>query len=237
MRWMSPFWLGANRMRPGPHVAPPPKAVPVETQLRAGPPVTGISFSSPPAKKPTDRLSGDQNGSIAPSVPSRAMVSCENRSVRKSRRLPLSRAAYTSKRPSGDISGPSRASRRMVAGRGTSNRRGDDSSGAGCLASSTIVATTVAQMARTAAASHHPGAWAGARRHSGLSVTAGDGCPFAVVVLLSGPPSTCGALGGCGRVSGAVPGWTFAVNRYPCFGTVSIQAVPNSPSALRKVET
>src|SRR5713101_1715149 len=30
---------------------------------------------------------------------------------------------------------------------------------------------------------------------------------------------------------------TSAVNRYPCFGTVSIQAVPPSPSALRSTET
>src|SRR6267378_6751068 len=59
---------GANRITPpGPHAPPRPKGA--SQTANAEPPLRSVVFNLPPAKKPSDRLSGDQNGKVAPSVP------------------------------------------------------------------------------------------------------------------------------------------------------------------------
>src|SRR3954467_1845661 len=52
---------------PGLHV--PPRYSAAADNVSAGPPPTSIFLSFPSAKNPIDRLSGDQNGPAAPSVP------------------------------------------------------------------------------------------------------------------------------------------------------------------------
>src|SRR6266567_5845373 len=58
---------GENRIVPsGLQVPPLPKGASHITS--AEPPLRSIVFNLPPAKKPRDRLSGDQKGKVAPSV-------------------------------------------------------------------------------------------------------------------------------------------------------------------------
>src|SRR5688572_21415990 len=47
----------------------PPRGPPASAMFRGGPPNISMRFSLPPAKKAMERLSGDQNGYNAPSVP------------------------------------------------------------------------------------------------------------------------------------------------------------------------
>ena len=47
----------------------PPRPRGASASVSTGPPPASIFFSLPPAKNATDRLSGDQKGNVAPSVP------------------------------------------------------------------------------------------------------------------------------------------------------------------------
>src|SRR5437016_6016523 len=55
-----------------------------------------IRFSLPPAKKPIDRLSGDQNGYLAPSVPGNGRASAESSDLSHSRVGPSPEATNAS---------------------------------------------------------------------------------------------------------------------------------------------
>lgn len=66
-----------------------------------------IFFSLPGTKKPTDRLSGDQNGNVAPSVPSSGWaVSAESGRTHSSLLPESSPALKTSRVPSGERTAP-----------------------------------------------------------------------------------------------------------------------------------
>jgi len=55
-----------------------PRAAPALAMVAGGPPESSMRFSLPSAKKPTDRLSGDQKGRSAPSVPGNRRASIES---------------------------------------------------------------------------------------------------------------------------------------------------------------
>ena len=92
-------------------------------RVRTGPPTTSTRFNFPSAKNPIDRLSGDQNGEIAPSVPETACAVAE--SSRRIQSCRLCRLTNATRVPSGEITGlPNRGSW-MGSGRVTSNLAGD----------------------------------------------------------------------------------------------------------------
>ena len=67
---------GENRITPpGPQAPPRPNGASATTC--AEPPLISIVFSLASAKNPSERLSGDQNGKIPPSVPGRMRASSE----------------------------------------------------------------------------------------------------------------------------------------------------------------
>jgi len=60
----------SNKMPPAAlHVTVPSGAAPMSAIVRGSPPTIATRLSSLPERKPTSRLSGDQNGIVAPSVP------------------------------------------------------------------------------------------------------------------------------------------------------------------------
>jgi hypothetical protein len=59
---------GANRITPS-RLQVPPLPDGASASTVAGPPAIWTVFSLPSAKNPIDRLSGDQNGKMPPSVP------------------------------------------------------------------------------------------------------------------------------------------------------------------------
>jgi hypothetical protein len=70
------------------------------------PEVTSILRSSPPAKKATERPSGDQKGSSAFSVPGSSRAVPLSSECSQSEEGPFSgRSTYASRRPSGDSAG------------------------------------------------------------------------------------------------------------------------------------
>src|SRR5580693_5634636 len=99
--------LGVKRIVPSaPQV--PPRPIAISQRARGGPPDTSNRFSLPLAKNPTERLSADQNGNVAPSVPSSGFAAAElsgltHRSWRPSELT----AEKTSHFPSGErVGGP-----------------------------------------------------------------------------------------------------------------------------------
>ena len=74
--------------------------------MRTRPLARSIRFNTPPAVNPTDRLSGDQNGNRAPSVPASGRASCES-SGRSQSRGGSCPAWKTTLRPSGEIASDS----------------------------------------------------------------------------------------------------------------------------------
>src|SRR5262249_10178648 len=85
------------------HHAADPLAPAVSHTVAGGPPVTSIFLSFPSAKNPTKRLSGDQNGRWAPSVPASGCAATASSERTTSSDLPSrARASNTSRRPSGD---------------------------------------------------------------------------------------------------------------------------------------
>ena len=83
----------------------PPRPAPASQRVNAGPPARSIFFSLPSAKNAMERLSGDQKGSTAPSVPVSARAESESRSRTQSWSLPSSVATKARRRPSGEIAG------------------------------------------------------------------------------------------------------------------------------------
>src|SRR5262249_58136415 len=67
----------AKRMIPSPFHAPPRPAASARTLIK--PVSTSIRISLPEAKKPTERLSGDQKGKEALSVPSNGFATPDSR--------------------------------------------------------------------------------------------------------------------------------------------------------------
>ena len=80
----------------------PPRPLTAGARVCGAPPPRSSRFSAPPAKKPTERLSGDQKGSVAPSVPASgcAVVVASDRSHRRD--APSPEATKTICRPSGE---------------------------------------------------------------------------------------------------------------------------------------
>ena len=79
-----PLVIGAKTMTPSAfHVAPPPEVT--GASVCGAPPPRSSRFSAFPAKKPTDRPSGDQKGYVAPSVPASgcAVVVASDRSHKR----------------------------------------------------------------------------------------------------------------------------------------------------------
>src|SRR5262245_52489897 len=78
MRESGPNVFLVNRMMPSElHAAPPFLPVLASVSVCGRPPLMAIVFNLFPAIKPTDRLSGDQNGMVAPSVPARGCAEVE----------------------------------------------------------------------------------------------------------------------------------------------------------------
>src|ERR1039457_6539042 len=97
---------GTNRMVPSRFQLPPASFRPLSATTTAGPPGASMDFSLPPAKNPSVRLSADQNGSAAPSVPGKARAASESRERTQSMVFPLSSAAEKARaRPSGESAG------------------------------------------------------------------------------------------------------------------------------------
>src|SRR6266850_1512350 len=101
MRNSGPVVVGVNRMTPSAFQVPPRPPL-AAVKVCGAPPPMSSRFSAPPAKKPTDLLSGDQKGKVEPSVPDNgcAVVDASDRSQR--REAPLPEATKTIWRPSGD---------------------------------------------------------------------------------------------------------------------------------------
>src|SRR5262252_3998442 len=67
------------------------------------PPAISMRFTLPSAKNPTDALSGDQNGYVAPSVPASGCAATESNGRSQSWDLPSFDAENTNRRPSGEM--------------------------------------------------------------------------------------------------------------------------------------
>src|SRR5207247_614683 len=81
-----------------------PRANGVLHRVCGGPPVTSIFFSLPAAKNPMKRLSGDQNGRVASSVPESGCALIESSGRIHKRVFPEASVAAKAKRsPSGEI--------------------------------------------------------------------------------------------------------------------------------------
>src|SRR5271154_4486102 len=99
--------FGVKRIVPSaPQV--PPRPIAILQRARGGPPDTSIRFSLPLAKNPNEWLSADQNGNVAPSVPSSGFDAAEPSGLtHRSWRPSELTAEKTSHSPSGErIGGP-----------------------------------------------------------------------------------------------------------------------------------
>src|ERR1700719_2243027 len=83
----------------------PPRPEIASAIVSAGPPVTSIRLSLRSAKNATERLSGDQKGNIAFSVPASGCATGDSSGRTHSWDLPPNRAPNTIRRPSGEIAG------------------------------------------------------------------------------------------------------------------------------------
>src|SRR5215472_16030547 len=84
----------------------PPPSHGASATLTAGPPDTSMVLSLSFAKKPSERLSGDQNGLDAPSVPGNGRAAGKFRERAQSMVFPLASVAEEAKmRPSGESAG------------------------------------------------------------------------------------------------------------------------------------
>src|SRR5262245_40754762 len=106
----------------------PPRAFGASHKVWVGLPAVSTVLSFCEAKKPMDRLSGDQNGNIAPSVPVRACGTSVSSCFTQMRILPeLSRAVNASVRPSGEtiavLNPLIPESKNVFSGGGTENRK------------------------------------------------------------------------------------------------------------------
>src|SRR5262245_51345266 len=88
---------------PGPHV--PPRGSDASQIVCTGPPATSTRFSFPCAKNAIDRLSGDQNGNDASSVPASALgATASSGRTHSIESLPATSATNARYCPSGDSS-------------------------------------------------------------------------------------------------------------------------------------
>ena len=76
--------------------------VPTGARFRGSPPSRSRRFSAPSAKKPMERLSGDQKGAFAPSVPGNMVAEVVDSGRNQSRCTPAFSATNASCRPSGE---------------------------------------------------------------------------------------------------------------------------------------
>src|SRR5438132_4104840 len=93
--------VGINRMTPSVLHVPPRLAALVS--VCGDPPARSTRFSLVPSKKPTDRLSDDQNGKLAPSVPVNGCAVALSSDRSHSRDAPSPEATNTIWRPSGRV--------------------------------------------------------------------------------------------------------------------------------------
>src|SRR5262245_11411695 len=94
--------LRANRMLPsGPHV--PPRELDAVVTTCTAPLAISSVCSLPSAKKPTDRLSGDQKGDEASSAPARGSADTESSDRNQRRDRPSVVATNATLRPSGEM--------------------------------------------------------------------------------------------------------------------------------------
>jgi hypothetical protein len=81
----------------------PPRPLAAAQSLCAGPPEASILLRLPAAKQPMRRLSGDQNGTVAPSVPVSGWATLESSFRTQSCTLPEGSVAVKARRrPSGE---------------------------------------------------------------------------------------------------------------------------------------
>src|SRR4029077_16146330 len=85
----------------------PPRPVGASERVNGGPPEASIFLSLPPAKNPMNRLSGDQKGKPAPSVPARGCACNESRGRTHKSDFPSGLVAtYANRPPSGESANP-----------------------------------------------------------------------------------------------------------------------------------
>src|SRR5579864_7845690 len=96
-----PIGRGQNRITPS-GLQAPPRPTMTSAISRAGPPLIPTTFSLFGTKKPIDKLSGDQNGQDACSVPTRGFASRESSARTQRIILPFNTAVNASLRPSGE---------------------------------------------------------------------------------------------------------------------------------------
>ena len=90
----------------------PPRPSEASQSVNGGPPEMSIFLSLAPAKKPTNRLSGDQKGYVAPLVPVRG--SARNESIARTHNAdfpPEVEATKVRRRPSGESANPAASDR------------------------------------------------------------------------------------------------------------------------------
>src|SRR5437016_4609872 len=85
----------------------PPNTAALLHTICGAPPDNSIFLSFPSAEKQRERLSGDQKGQDAPSVPGSGEASSESSGRTHSRRFPSELATNARRRPSGDTAGTS----------------------------------------------------------------------------------------------------------------------------------
>src|SRR6476620_11442626 len=84
----------------------PPASAGAAANTIAGPPDASMVFNLLSAKNPSARLSGDQNGSPAPSVPGSGWAASESRERTQSMAFPIASTAGNARaRPSGESTG------------------------------------------------------------------------------------------------------------------------------------
>src|SRR5262245_59870066 len=93
--------LSPKRITPS-RLQAPPRGNLTSQSVSTGPPVASIFLSRKSAKKPMERLSGDQKGPLAPSVPASGLDSVESSGRTQSWYLPPVAAVKARERPSGD---------------------------------------------------------------------------------------------------------------------------------------
>src|SRR5262245_15183212 len=102
MRKIGPSAFGEKRITPS-RLHAPPRGLPAFASVCTAPPSISIRLSLPSAKNPSDRLSGDQKGKVAPSVPGSGRAERESRGRSHNRDWLPSVATNAIVRPSGEI--------------------------------------------------------------------------------------------------------------------------------------
>src|ERR1700735_2380533 len=97
--------LGVKRMTPA-WLQLPPRPAGASARICTGPPAAATVRNFPSEKKPTERLSADQNGNVAPSAPFSDQVLPVSRSRIQSLMAFPDWAAKASLVPSGEIATP-----------------------------------------------------------------------------------------------------------------------------------